>query len=90
MQMQKYDLSVASAKYVGIGSGKYIYLTFSSEALGEVSNNSKIGSWNLCVSFVLPWAGNVEYYVGPQVEMRQEAWAENREWRNVEGDNDLT
>lgn len=44
MQMQKYDLSVASAKYVGIGSGKYIYLTFSSEALGEVSNNSKIGS----------------------------------------------
>lgn len=32
-QMQQYDLSVASAKHFGISSGKYIYLTFSSEVL---------------------------------------------------------
>ena len=85
--MQKYSLSVASAKYFGIGSGKYIYLTFSSEVLQEASNNSRTGSWNLCV---LLWAGNVEYCAGPQAEIRPEAWAENREWRNVEGNNDFT
>lgn len=69
-QMQKYDLSVASAKCFGIGSGKYIYLTFSSEVLWEASNNWRMGSWNLCVSFAWLWAGNAESCVGPQVEMR--------------------
>lgn len=64
-QIQKYNLNVASAKHLGIGSGKYIYLTFSSEVIWEASNNLKIGSWILCVSFVLLRARNAESSVGP-------------------------
>lgn len=64
-QIQKYNLNVASAKHLGIGSGKYIRLTFSSEVIWEASNNLKIGSWNLCASFVLLSAGNAERCVGP-------------------------
>lgn len=71
-QIQKYALSVASAKHFGTSSGKSIYLTFSSEVTGEASNNWWIGSRNLWVSSVSPWAGNVEYRAGPWAGMRKE------------------